>query len=116
MRGSAMTGNADAARLARSPLAAGQADAPGVDLAGRHADGRQHGDRPGIVHGLGLTIRRLKPGPQASRYRYAVSSWGRRVTPWRARRQTAMKDAVAGGYATEDGFFWVGSELISEVR
>lgn len=58
----------------------------------------------------------MKPGPVASPYRYAVASYGKRVTPWRAQYKTAMKDAVAGGYATDDGFFWVGNEIVSEAR
>ena len=59
---------------------------------------------------------RRMPGPEPSKYRYAVASFGKRVTPWRAHRATAMKDAVAGGYATEDGFFWVGNEIFWQER
>lgn len=59
---------------------------------------------------------RRKPGPTPSKHRWAVESFGKRVTPWRAQRDTAMKDAVAGGYATEDEFFWVGNKMIWEDR
>lgn len=59
---------------------------------------------------------RRKPGPTPSKQRWAIESFGKRVTPWRAQRETAMKDAVAGGYATDDGYFWGGSEMISEER
>ncbi|OHC96403.1 MAG: hypothetical protein A2792_00195 [Sphingomonadales bacterium RIFCSPHIGHO2_01_FULL_65_20] len=59
---------------------------------------------------------RRKPGPTPSKHRWAIESFGKRVTPWRALRATAMKDAVASGYASEDGFFWVGNDLVMEAR
>lgn len=53
----------------------------------------------------------------ACRIHYAVSLFGRRVTPWRRSHDDAVEDAIAEGHATrdrEDGglYWWAGTDLI----
>jgi hypothetical protein len=51
-------------------------------------------------------------------HRYAVTLFGRRVTPWRLSMRAAMDDALAEGHATQEPgcapYMWVGVDLVSE--
>lgn len=48
---------------------------------------------------------------------YAVTLFGRIVTPWRRKRDDAIKDAIAKGHASYDReggvlYWWAGTDLI----
>lgn len=52
-----------------------------------------------------------------ARIHYAVTLFGRRITPWRRSRDAAVEDAIAEGHASldrEDGglYWWAGTDLI----
>lgn len=51
------------------------------------------------------------------RVRYAVTLFGRRVTPWRASRDDAVDDAIRDGHASRDHedadlYWWAGTDLV----
>lgn len=67
-----------------------------------------------------INISKRRPGPRPTKARYAVFAFGKRMTPWRAHRETAVKDAIAGDYASRDDqgqvYFWAECSIESEAR